>query len=89
MRDVPVLPIRSLSALRAVVDAFFLSETQPTEGQCDDAKTKNGGTGRSIPTGRPGGFDVHGAEAGPDRLGQRADIGGDDEPGHGGGGGRS
>ena len=87
--DVPVLPIRAMSALRAVVDAFFLSETQPTRGRCDDAKTENGGAGRSVPTGRSGGFHVHGAEGGSDRPDERADIGGDDEPGPGGGGRRS
>ena len=34
--EVPILPASALSALRAVIDAFFLSETEPTRGRCDE-----------------------------------------------------
>ena len=54
VRDVPVLPIRALSALRAVVDALFLSETRPTRGPSDDGKAKDGGAGGPVSTGRSG-----------------------------------
>ena len=86
VRDVPVLPTRALSALRAVVDAFFLSETEPTRERCDDETTKDDGAGRPVRARRPGDCDVHEAEGEPDRSDRRADIGGDDEPGPGGGG---
>ena len=52
VRDVPVLPRQTLSGLRAVVDEFFLSESEPMNGGCGNATTKYDGARRAGRTGQ-------------------------------------
>ena len=51
--EVPALAREALSELRGVIDAFFLSATEPKEGGSDDATARKDATGKAVRAGEP------------------------------------